>query len=99
MIKIALDNQVSKDVVKRLSSYYDVVVWAADRSDEDWVDEAMTLGAQYFISPDLDVPNLLDRYGYDDVFWIDLPQNLKFDSQFDFIRKKIKGLKNKGGNL
>ena len=92
MFKLALDNQVSKDAAQKLSAHYEVVMNAGDLPDEEWIEQALLLDANIFISPDLDVPNYLDRI-QSDARWIDLPQNLRSHNQFDFIMKKIEALK------
>lgn len=86
---LAIDNQISLQVVNQLEQHYEVVLWAGDMSDEDWVDEALLLGANTFISPDLDIPNLLERLA-PDVRWIDVPQGLPTAKQYDYLMKAIK---------
>lgn len=90
MIVLAIDNQISLNVVNQLKKHYDVALWAGTKADEDWVDEALALGATVFISPDLDIPNILDRFGADDVLWIDVPQNMPSGRQFEFLMSRLK---------
>ncbi len=69
MLKIACDNQVPDRFIPKLRRHgYDVVFLAEDQADEDWVNEALCLGAEIFVSPDLDIPNLLEKT---DAVWID----------------------------
>lgn len=75
-IKIAVDNQVSFRTIDELNVDFDVVFNATDEPDDQWIEQALDLGAQVFVSPDLDIPNYLADNGYDWVSWIDLPQNL-----------------------
>lgn len=94
MFKLAVDNQIGKNVIRKLERHYEVVLTAGDKADEDWIPEALDLGANVFVSPDLDVPNFLDREN-DPAIWIDVPQNLSGDAQFTFIMKKLKSLQTK----
>lgn len=90
MMKVlAIDNQISKTVVDQLSQHYEIALWAGDMQDEEWVDEALVMGANVFISPDLDIPNLLERLD-PTVFWIDVPQSLPKAKQFQYLMDKIK---------
>lgn len=92
MLILAVDNQISLRVVDRLKQHFEVVLWANTMSDEDWVDEALCRGANTFISPDLDIPNLLDRVA-PDARWIDVPQGLDRNKQFEFLMKQLKKAK------
>jgi len=65
MFKLALDNQVSKKVKEELSWHYDIVIWADTLPDEYWVKEALNRGANVFISPDLDIINMLTELDSD----------------------------------
>lgn len=89
---LAIDNQISLTVVDLLEQHYDIAIWAGEAQDEQWVEEALDTGANVFISPDLDIPNLLDRYG-SDAKWIDVPQNIGSEKQYDFLLKKLKAIK------
>jgi hypothetical protein len=91
-MKLAIDNQISKYVVQRLKQHYEVVRTAGNDPDEIWLNDALDLGADVFISPDLDVPNFLDKAKADDAVWIDVPQKLSIEKQFTFLMKKLKGL-------
>ena len=90
-MKLAVDNQISLSVVEGLKETHEVVIWADDMQDEDWIDEALDLGAEVFISPDLDVPNYLDRVN-SNAHWIDVPQGLPKKRQLNFLIEKLKGL-------
>jgi len=90
-VKIAVDNQVSKQAVRQLSKHHEVVLVANDSQDEVWVDHALDLGAEVFVSPDLDIPNYLDRV-QSDAAWVDLPQGLRTEDQFSFLMKQIERL-------
>lgn len=87
--KLALDNQVSKKTIEKLKTHYEVVFTSGDLADEIWIEEALALGANVFVSPDLDIPNYLDRFNVDNVYWIDLKQKLKSDKQFRYLRSKL----------
>lgn len=88
---LAVDNQISTKVVEKLERFYKVAIWAGDKSDEEWVEEGLNLGANIFISPDLDIPNLIDRLAPDEgIIWIDIPQGMARDKQFNYIVSQIK---------
>lgn len=84
---IACDNQVSKDFCKRFEKHgFAVVVYAGDRADEDWVFDAIGAGAEVIVSPDLDIPNMLDKYNVD-VDWIDYQSHRK--DRFEVTLKEL----------
>lgn len=91
--KLALDNQISNRCIRELSKHYEIVYTAKNEPDEIWLEDAYGCGANIVISPDLDIPNYLDRMRYDDVIWIEVPQNLRSAKQYDFIIKKLEKLK------
>ena len=90
MAKIAVDVQVSKQAVEWLErSGHKVVVCAKHgQSDRDWVSKACQLGAEFFVSPDYDIPGLLDKLNYHGK-WLKLPQGLVGAGQFNWIEKKM----------
>lgn len=89
-INLALDNCVSKKATNELSQLgLKVVFRATNERDEVWVDRAIYKGANVFISTDLDIPNILEKY-YEHTLWIGLPQRLKSNKQSKYIYKKIK---------
>lgn len=95
MIKIAVDNQISHKVVQQLKDKnFDVVIWAGDKSDEEWVYTALGLGANVFVSPDVDIPILLDTILPEErIHWINIPQGLKSKNQLKFIIRRLKIIK------
>ena len=89
--KIAVDNQISKAIVKNLiKKGYDIVLRAEDEPDVVWLQNALDLGASHVVSPDLDIPNLLDRMDASDVKWIDLPQRMKKDKLERYLIRMLK---------
>jgi hypothetical protein len=85
--KLAIDNQLGhKEYCELKSAGYDIIVEAGDRADEDWVIEAIDKGVDCIISPDLDIPNMLERE-YSDALWIDYTQEYR-----NSIKKLIKRL-------
>lgn len=86
---LAIDCQIGLKVVEQLKQHYEIAVYASDKADEDWVNEALEYGANVFISPDLDIPNMLDQLN-DSSIWIDVPRGLNKPNQFDYINAKIK---------
>lgn len=95
MLKIAVDNQISHKVVQQLKDRkFDVVIWAGDKTDEEWVYIALGLGATVFVSPDVDIPILLDKFLPEEtIHWINVPQGLKSKNQLKFIIKRLKVIK------
>lgn len=88
-IPIAVDNQIAKKTVYTLSEMgFKVVFRATDARDEDWVGWALDAGAQFIVSPDLDIPNILD-YWNSDCVWIELKQGVKGPDQAKAIYKAI----------
>lgn len=69
-MKLAVDVQVSNEVIGSLCRAGDEVVCVARMGEEDqsWVSRALDRGAEILISPDLDIPNLLDQWGINEVF-------------------------------
>lgn len=65
---------------------FEVVVYAEDRMDEDWVFDAIGAGAEVIVSPDLDIPNMLDKYNVD-VDWIDYQSHRK--DRFEVTLKEL----------
>jgi len=93
--KIALDNQISKETTHKLRALkVDVVYRATNERDEVWVLNALNKGANVFLSPDLDIPNLLAQYDVKAV-WIDVPQGLKGVDQVHYICNQLLKLKKK----
>ncbi len=91
--KLALDNQISKDTMRKLKDFkVNVVYRASNESDEVWVLNALNNGANVFLSPDLDIPNLLAQYDVK-ANWIDVPQGLKGGSQVHYICNQLLRLK------
>lgn len=91
-MKIAVDNQISQATVYQLGQKYEVVLSAGNMSDEEWIEKALDLGATVFISPDLDVPNYLDKCEIP-YTWIDVPQGLTGPRQFQHLDKALRNLK------
>lgn len=97
-IRIAIDNQVSNMAIAQLEKNGFVIVQKAqDLPDEIWVGEALNKKANFIISPDLDIPNILDRWSVDDCVWVELKQGLKKDRQFSSITRIIERIINRKG--
>lgn len=87
-MRIAVDNQVSAQCIDKLNREHEVVLCANDMPDEEWIELAVDLDVEAIVSPDLDVPNYLDKLN-SDIIWIELPQGIKGHNQFDFLIKAI----------
>jgi hypothetical protein len=93
VIKIACDNQISKRTVDKLEIRFEVVLRADNEPDELWIEKAIDLGANVFISPDIDVPLILDKNYPDlDYHWIDVKQGLASKDQYAYLLSKIKDI-------
>jgi hypothetical protein len=89
---IACDNQVSKQYIDAFESHgFKVVTYAGNRADEDWVLEAIEKGAEVIISPDLDIPNMIQDI--EDMYWIDY-QSHRAD-RFQYTLKQLKLIEKK----
>jgi hypothetical protein len=105
-ICIALDESVGfakTEQLKRMG--YNVVAIARHaEKDVDWLNRAFANGALFVVSPDLDIPNLIERENYP-MIWIDylhVPKEavgVKHWAQYvdKRIKAKIKFLKNHFG--
>lgn len=75
-IRIALDQSIGRrraiDLVNL--GYHVVVVAKPSETDESWVNRAFSEGAQFAISPDLDIPRLIENRKYPMV-WINYPSD------------------------
>jgi hypothetical protein len=88
-IKLALDRQISKKTAVELrKAGYEVVFHANHEPDEVWIPAALDQGANLFVSPDLDIPNYLDRTDTG-AAWVDVPQGLGGRSQFSYLLQQI----------
>lgn len=88
-IRLALDNQISKKAAYEVrAAGYKVVYHASNEPDDVWIERALGQGATLFVSPDIDIPNYLDK---NDIAagWVDLPQGMGGDIQAAYILKQI----------
>lgn len=71
-IKIALDQSIGHVRAQQLKKLgYEIVCRAVgSEPDEIWLKRALDAGALYIISPDLDIPCLIERLNYP-MIWID----------------------------
>lgn len=71
-IKVAVDESIGGALTKKIHERgYDVVVRAGHaEKDEDWMKRALAEGALFVISPDLDIPSMIERENLPMV-WID----------------------------
>lgn len=79
---VALDENYSDKFIGSLSraGYNVVYVAKHGQPDEEWLDQALKSGASIVYSKDLDIPLYLERWGFDDVIWIEeqtLPHELQ----------------------
>lgn len=89
-IKLAVDVQISKRAIKELQAAGYSVVYQARmaQKDADWIENALTRGANVFVSPDMDIPAYLDKRDVD-AAWIGLPHGIDGDMQPGYIIKKL----------
>ena len=71
-VRIALDESVGQAKYIQLKNMgYEVVCIAKHAEmDVDWLNRAFTNGALFVVSPDLDIPNLIEKENYP-MIWID----------------------------
>lgn len=75
-IRIALDQSVGRRrAIDLIDLGYEVVVVArASETDESWMNRAFAEGAQFAISPDLDIPRVIENRNYP-MIWINYPSD------------------------
>lgn len=88
--KLAVDVQISKRAIRELQAAgYSVVYQAKNaQKDPDWIEQALTKGANVFVSPDLDIPNYLDKRDVN-AAWIGLPHGIDGEMQSGYIIKRL----------
>lgn len=71
-IKIAVDQSLGLRMMKNLEKHGYEIVCKADvaEADEVWMERAMKNGALFVVSPDLDIPTLIERKNLP-MIWID----------------------------
>ncbi len=92
-INVALDQCIGWKRIRALKELgYNIVAMAEDAEpDKVWMNRAFANGALFVISPDLDIPNIIEREQYP-MIWIDYPhynKDLKGDL-VSYVDKKIK---------
>lgn len=77
-MRLAFDQNVSNKELGRIARLgYEIVYVAGDgESDEEWLRKAIDLGAERVYSSDLDIPNLLDKWGLDKVDHKEMPRTV-----------------------
>lgn len=89
---VALDNNCPMWTIQALEKEgHTVVIRARHEPDEVWMDEAVAGGAEVFVSNDLDIANILDRWNVDGAF-IELPKRLSGGALVRFIVTSINAL-------
>lgn len=73
-IRIALDQAVGRRRAEELINmgYHVTVMAKGSETDGSWLNRAFTSGASFAISPDLDIPRLIEKNSYPMV-WISYP--------------------------
>lgn len=86
LIWVACDCQISKSTVVEIEKSFAVVFRAQHEADEVWVEQAILKGANVFISPDSDIPDLLEtEYADMETYWIPVRQGLRSADQPKYI--------------
>lgn len=93
-IKIALDESIGFKKTDRLRNMgYEVVAIARHaEKDVDWLNRAFANGALFVVSPDLDIPNLIERESYP-MIWIDylhIPDSKGGKDWAQYVQERIK---------
>jgi len=91
-IRIALDQSIGAKRKKQLNDLgYEVVVTADHaETDESWMNRAFAAGAVFAVSPDLDIPRIIENQRYP-MAWINYPlDNQDFKNDLvKFIHESI----------
>ncbi len=91
--RLALDTAVGQRRVTELIQlgYVIVAIAKPKESDESWLNRAFAEGAQFAISPDLDIPRLIEQNNYP-MIWINYPSDkAQFkDDMVSYIDKSVK---------
>lgn len=71
-IKVAIDESIGAALARKIAARgYEIVVRAGHaETDESWMKRALNAEALFIISPDLDIPSMIEREGLPMV-WID----------------------------
>lgn len=93
-MKIACDVGVSNKTIEFLKKEGFDVVYKADHNtpDEIWFYEALDLGADVFVSSDIDIAILVDREYECNLSWVDV-QNKPYKEANGFLLKRLNKLK------
>lgn len=69
--RLAFDENIGDKTIGQYARSGCVIVYVAPKgaADEDWVAEAYSRGAQFALSWDLDVGNIIDRNEYSGIEW------------------------------
>lgn len=91
-IKIAIDVTVGKKNANYLKSIGYEIVCVAKMAEEDevWLAKAYINGALFIISPDVDIPRIIERKKYP-MMWVEYPQNIKDikEELIEVVRRSI----------
>lgn len=93
-IRIALDESIGFAKTNRLRNFgYDIVCIAHHaEKDVSWLNRAFANGALFVVSPDLDIPNLIEKENYP-MIWIDylhVPEEKGGKQWAEYVHKRIK---------
>jgi hypothetical protein len=93
-VRIALDESIGFAKTNSLKNMgYDIVAIARHaEKDVDWLNRAFANGALFVVSPDLDIPNLIEKENYP-MIWIDylhIPKEKGEKHWAQYVDKRIK---------
>lgn len=90
-IKIAIDESVGVAMAKRIKSKgYEIVCKAGNAEPDDvWMKRALAAGAMFIVSPDLDIPSMIERENYPMV-WIDFLFASQLDPDINTRAREVK---------
>lgn len=105
-VRIALDESIGFAKTQQIKGYGYEIVCIARHAEKDvsWLNRAFAAGALFVVSPDLDIPNLIEKENYP-MIWIDylhVPTNSTGGKHWAIyvdkrIQAKIEFLKNQFG--
>lgn len=77
-IRLAIDVNYSDVAMGKLvrKGFQIMVVAQKNQSDDDWLSEAVEYEVEVVLSHDLDIPNWLDRNGYNHILYFEKVEDL-----------------------
>lgn len=88
VFKVALDNHLPKTAVDKITDAgFEVVFRAQDEHDELWFSLSVDLGANVFVSRDIDLEIMATNAGLD---YVCPPEGVSGDALIDWVIRKLR---------